>query len=86
MRKKAASAHLEEDLFREYGPFAPLGRVWRLLSYPSVEAARKSFARGTSPVEGLRLSGRRGTYVKTAEVADWVNKATTSVDEKVVNK
>jgi hypothetical protein len=66
---------MNTELFKEYGPYAPLSRMWRLLSYVSVEAARKSFARGTFPVEGIQLPGRRGVYLRTADVADWVAKS-----------
>lgn len=63
---------LERELFDEYGPFAPISAVWRRLSFSSLDAARKAAARGTMPIEPLTLPHRRGRYVRTVDLAQWI--------------
>lgn len=63
---------LYEEMFSEYGPYVPLSRVWRQLSFPSLDAARKAVPRGAVPVECVTLPGRRGWFLRTAEVARWL--------------
>lgn len=69
---------LEQTLFLEFGPYVPLNRAWRFLSYPSAEAARKSFARGSAPLEPIKISGRRGYFVTTASLAKFIGDAFTT--------
>ncbi|MGH8050546.1 MAG: hypothetical protein ACREPB_07810 [Arenimonas sp.] len=63
---------LEEKLLLEFGPYVPVGKAWRLLSYPSLDAARKSFKRGVAPLDAIRLDGRRGQFVSSAALAEWL--------------
>ena len=63
---------LERELVEEYGPYVPLNRIWRLLSYPSLEAARKSVTRGNAPVERVALPGRRGWFFRASDVSQWI--------------
>lgn len=69
---------LQQELMTEYGPYVPLGRVWRQLSFPSLDAARKAAVRGTLPVACLTLPGRRGWYMRVADVAKWIGDAVRS--------
>lgn len=64
---------LQEALIAEFGPYIPVSRVWRQLSYPSLEAARKGFARKTAPLSGVKLPGRRGVFVRSADLAAWLD-------------
>lgn len=66
---------LQQELYDEYGPYVPLGRVWRQLSFPSLDAARKAAVRGTSPISCLTLPGRRGWYLRAGDVARWISDA-----------
>lgn len=61
------------SLFDEYGAYIPLAVAWRWLSYPSIDAARKAFARGVTPVPMQRLEHRRGIFIPTARLIDWLN-------------
>jgi hypothetical protein len=73
-----SNAGLEEMLLTEYGPYAPVSRIWRQLSYLSLDSARKSFARGLAPIPAVKLPGRRGTFVRTKDFAEWLAKASTA--------
>jgi hypothetical protein len=61
---------LQQELVAEFGPYVPLSRVWRQLSLPSLDAAR-----GTAPVACLTLPGRRGWFIKAADIARWMTDA-----------
>ena len=54
------------------GPFIRVADAWHLLCYPSLDAARKSAARKRTPIEFLRLSGRRGQYLRSIDLAAWL--------------
>ena len=66
---------LEKELLQEFGPYAPISRVWQRLSFPSPDAARKAALRGTAPIECLALPHRRGRFVRTSELAQWLCQA-----------
>lgn len=66
---------LQQELVAEFGPYVPLSRVWRQLSLPSLDAARKAAARGTAPVACLTLPGRRGWFIRAADIARWMTEA-----------
>jgi len=68
-----AESSLEHKLLQEFGPFAPIGAIWRQLSYPNPESARKAALRGTLPVQSVALPHRRGRFVRTTELAAWLD-------------
>lgn len=61
-----------KELDDEYGPYVPLSRIWRKLSYPSLDAARKAASRGLLPVPCIALAGRRGAFLRCTDVAAWL--------------
>lgn len=63
---------LERELVEKYGPYLPLSKIWQMLSYPSLDAARKSVARGTLPVDCITLPGRRGWFLRASDVSQWI--------------
>lgn len=63
------------ELYDEFGPYVPLSRVWRKLSYPSLDAARKAASRGLLPIPCVSLPGRRGTFLLSLDVAAWLSDA-----------
>lgn len=63
---------IESELLDEFGPYVGLGQAWRWLSYPSLDAARKSCVRGKAPVSFIRLPGRRGLFTLSSELAAWL--------------
>ena len=67
-----AESSLEHQLLQEFGPFAPVAGVWRQLSYPNAESARKAALRGTLPFPSVVIPHRRGRFVRTAELAAWL--------------
>jgi hypothetical protein len=69
----SAELSLEYKLLQEFGPFAPVSGIWRQLSYPNPESARKAALRGTLPVPSTVLPHRRGRFVRTTELAAWLN-------------
>ncbi|WP_374662275.1 hypothetical protein [Inhella sp.] len=46
--------------------------LWRLLSYKSAAAFRRSVERGTVPVTTFELPGRRGRFAVAGEVERWL--------------
>lgn len=63
---------LSTHLIGQYGPFVRLTDVWGMLGYPSLDAARKAAARGTTPMQTVFLPGRRGRFVRTGDLAKWL--------------
>ena len=70
------ATNMQQRLFDEFGPYCPLSRVWRFLAYTSLDAARKAAARGTTPVPCLSLPNRRGRFLRTDELAKWMESVT----------
>lgn len=60
-------SQLFDSLFRQYGPAVSLEDSAPLLTYPSVEAARQSRARGTFPVP-VRQIGKK-LIISTLDIA-----------------
>ncbi|MBD7987621.1 hypothetical protein H9645_06210 [Luteimonas sp. Sa2BVA3] len=63
---------LERNLVRHYGPYVPVAVAWRWLSFSSLEAARCAWRRGKTPVPFMRLRHRRGLFIKTHVLAQWL--------------
>jgi hypothetical protein len=76
----SAESSIEYKLLQEFGPFAPVAGVWRQLSYPNPESARKAALRGTLPVPSTVLPHRRGRFVRTTELAAWLDQMLNSED------
>jgi len=74
-RMKEQYELLCQELDDEYGPYVPLSRIWRRLSYPSLDAARKAAARGLLPIPCVSLPGRRGTFLLSLYVAKLLSAA-----------
>ena len=72
-------AVLQRELAEEFGPYVPLRRIWRQLSYPSPEAARKAASHGLVPLPCFQLPGRRGWFLRSLDVAEWISAAYSSV-------
>ena len=70
--------NLADLLLGEFGPFIPVSQIWRQLSYPSLDSARRSFARGLSPIAAVKLAGRRGHFVKTQDLVAWLRSASST--------
>lgn len=58
------------------GPYVRLSELWFVLGFCSVEAARKAASRNQLPVSAVRLPERRGIFISTVELADWLYQAT----------
>jgi len=69
---ESTPSSLAAELFATFGPYTPLAAAWRWLSFPSLDAARKAHARGTAPLSMQRLEGRRGLFVATVDLAQWL--------------
>jgi hypothetical protein len=70
---------LQRELAEEFGSYVPLRRVWRQLSYPSAEAARKAASHGLLPILCFQLPGRRGWFLRSFDVTEWISAAYHSV-------
>jgi hypothetical protein len=69
------SVEIEKDLFDEFGPYAPVARIWKHLSYSSPAAARQAALKSKTPIPCLTLPHRRGRFVRVRDLADWLSKA-----------
>ena len=63
---------ITDELLKEHGPFVPIAKAWKLLSYVSLDAARKASQRGTTPIPCMQLEGRRGRFVLASDLGAWV--------------
>jgi|GEM_PF-955571 len=61
-----------EQLIEKYGYFIPALQVWRLLGYTSTAAYRKARSKGTLPIQEFDLENRKGKFVSTEEVSNWI--------------
>lgn len=62
------AAHITSD----FGLFVRVGDAWKILGYPSNEAARKAALRDRLPVGVIELPGRRGKYIRSLDLATWL--------------
>jgi hypothetical protein len=67
-----SASELAELITQSNGPFIRLADAWHLLGYPSIDAARKAAARRNTPVQVLELPARRGRYVRSVDLANWL--------------
>ena len=58
-----------------YGPLMSLKNIAEALKYPTVDSVRKALARKTLPLTATRLPNRREIFVKTNEVAGYLDKS-----------
>lgn len=63
---------VEESLVSRYGPLLTLADVSEVLRYPSVQAVQKARLRGSLPVKMFRLPPRRGWFVSSQSVAEFL--------------
>lgn len=63
---------LQDRLTRLYGPLLASRDLWKILGYASPAAYRQARIRGTLPVAEFEIEGRRGRFVLTQEVAEWL--------------
>lgn len=62
-------------LFASFGPYVPLTAVWRVLSFPSLSAARRAMAGGHAPIPGISFPKRRGWYLRIGDLTAWYAQA-----------
>lgn len=65
---------LQKRLHDKYGDLMRLDEVATELKYPSVDAVRKSLSRGVLDLPVVRIPQRRGSFIKTKEVVNYLNK------------
>lgn len=64
---------IERDLSERYGSSLLGGEALRkALGYPSNEALRQAFSRGTVPVPVFTIAHRRGKFALVKDVAAWL--------------
>ena len=59
----------EEYFRRKYGELLTLNEIAEVLRYPSTQALRKAYERGTLPLELRRFPNRRGYFATARAVA-----------------
>jgi len=69
---KALIERLEADLIKQYGPMLSGTSLCNALGYPSMDAFRQAFSRGTVPVPVFPIENRRGKYALVKDVARWL--------------
>lgn len=65
---------LAQQLVRMHGPLLSGEALWRNLGFPNSDAFRQAKARGRLEVPTFKLPGRRATFARTRDVADWIEK------------
>lgn len=78
----APAGDLAEWLTRSCGPLVPLSAIYDVLGYRSADAARKAAARNRLEIEAVTLPGRRGKFVRCVELAGWIHKHQTAMEEQ----
>lgn len=73
--RSASSDQLAAHLIATNGPLLRLAHVWHLLGYPSADAARKAASRDSFPLELVQLTGRRGRFIRSTDLAEWLHAA-----------
>lgn len=69
-----ADMSIHKQLFEEHGYFISSMKLWRLLSYTSAATYRKARSTGSLPFQEFELDGRKGKFVSTRTVSDWLDK------------
>lgn len=64
---------LAQQLVRLHGPLLSGEALWRNLGFLSADAFRQAKLRGQLAVPTFKLPGRRATYARTRDVADWID-------------
>ncbi|WP_121119530.1 hypothetical protein [Croceibacterium ferulae] len=68
------SSALAQQLVRLHGPLLSGEPLWRNLGFRSSDAFRQAKSRGHVEVTTFKLPGRRATFARTRDVADWIEK------------
>lgn len=63
---------LTQRLLAEHGELIGGNALARCLGYRTQRAFQMGIQRGQVPVEAFTLSGRRGRFARTVEVAHWL--------------
>lgn len=63
----------ETVLRKQYGELLRLSDLAPLLSYPSVQAVQKARQRGSLPLPVFQIPGRKGWFITTRTVAQFLN-------------
>jgi len=65
-------SRIRSDLLDRHGPLLTGQALQRALGYPSAAALRQGVARNTVPVPTFLITGRRGRFARTWDVAHWL--------------
>lgn len=68
--------NLQKRLHDKYGDLMCLEEVATELKFPSADAVRKSLSRGVLVLPVVRIAQRRGSFVKTREVVNYLKSLT----------
>lgn len=68
----------QEHLFNLYGPIMSLVEVAIVLKYPTKDAVRKAIVRGSLPIDPVKIPNRKEIFIKTSDVARYLESVTSS--------
>lgn len=71
-QKSAPASTLLDSLVRTHGWLIGGAQLVHVLAFPSAAAFRQAKLRGKLPVRVFPISGRRGHFALTTDVADWL--------------
>lgn len=71
-RTSTSTDALEASLTRTLGPVLGGAQLTKALGYPTQSAFRRTVARGAVPIPVFTISGRRGRFALTRDVAAWL--------------
>lgn len=63
-------------LLEAHGMILSAGATARVLGFPSTDALRLARSRGRLPIAMFKVSGRRGWFASTRDVARWLDQTT----------
>lgn len=63
---------IAEHITLEYGLLIRVADTWNLMGFASPEAARRAALRGSFPIRLLCIPNRRGSFIKSRDLAQWL--------------
>jgi|GEM_PF-1244510 len=69
---KEAVVSVGSRLYQRYGELMRLDELAAVLRYPTSDALRKAIARGHVSFATIKIENRRGIFIKTASVVEYL--------------
>lgn len=67
-----SAEEIAEHITLEYGLLVRVADTWNLMGFASPEAARRAALRGSFPIRLLCIPNRRGSFIQSRDLAEWL--------------